>query len=411
MMKKKQRWDAHFAHRQRGAATLLVTLVIVLMVAIVSYMMSQTTTLENRMTSAELRSKQAFHSAQAGLDFALQQIMNGSLEVLNTTCGVVPVDVDADENPVAGTPTFQLLYGRETPVCPSISLGLQTRSFVRSVGRSADGSAVRVLEVAIDLEREWISTPIEETGSGGPTPPIPGGIISKGNATVSGTASVAPCEFEQCKAWAVPGHSWQTQANNQTYMGNLITVGGDVNGGTTGTPNTRIYEGNGQVTQDPALAAMSNDDFFQDALGVTVAEFKESTTPIQPSDPLPNINNNPLIWVDGNYSLGGGEQIGSPDKPVVLVVDGNLTLGGASVIWGVVYVTAGHTVTGNGTSKIVGALVAESNVDMATGNYSVFYNSQIARRPVLGGDTGESGHESGDVLASFDATSWREIFL
>ena len=210
-------------YRQKGVATLLVTVIIVLLVNILTYMMTRTTALENRMTAAELRSKQAFHAAPAGLDFALQNIISESLGTLNSTCGIVPVDASDD------SPSFQLLYGRESPVCPSPTLGLQTRSFVRSIGRSADGSAVRILEVAIDLEREWISTPLEGSGGTGGTPSIPGAIVSKGSVNFSGTASAAPCDTaEQCRAWADEGHDWQAEAFNDSYDGVLVTSGGAV---------------------------------------------------------------------------------------------------------------------------------------------------------------------------------------
>ena len=78
--------------QQQGAATLLITVIIVLLVNILTYTMTRTTALENRMTAAEVRSKQAFHAAQAGLDFVFQQIVNNDLPVLTATCGVVPVD-------------------------------------------------------------------------------------------------------------------------------------------------------------------------------------------------------------------------------------------------------------------------------------------------------------------------------
>jgi hypothetical protein len=399
-------------HRQKGVATLLVTVIIVLLVNILTYMMTRTTAVENRMTAAELRSKQAFHAAQAGLDFALENIITESLDTLNTSCGIVPVDANDD------SPSFQLLYGRENPVCPSPTLGLQTRSFVRSIGRSADGSAVRILEVAIDLEREWISTPLEGSGGTGGTPSIPGAIVSKGSVSFSGTASAAPCgTAEQCRAWADEGHNWQAEAYNDTYDGVLVTSGGVVDP-PEGTKSTRLYTDLNQIVENSPLGALSDAAFFNSVLGVDKTDFRADAEPISMDGTRTDINSNPNIWIDArnegggalNYTVPSDGAWGSPEKPIVMVVDGNLEIGANTVIWGIVYVT-GEVVKGSGTAKIVGALIAEEPITKATGNIAVFYNDQIARPPVLGGPTGETGTEVGDVLASFDATSWREVFF
>ncbi|NHA15873.1 PilX N-terminal domain-containing pilus assembly protein [Thioalkalivibrio sp. XN279] len=398
-------------NRQRGAATLLITVIIVLLVNILTYMMTRTTTLENRMTAAELRSKQAFHAAQAGLDFALQNIISESLDTLNTTCGIEPVDASGD------SPTFQLLYGREAPVCPSPTLGLQTRSFVRSIGRSADGSAVRILEVAIDLEREWISTPLEGSGGTGGTPPVVSAVISKGSVNFDGTASAAPCATaEQCRAWADQGHDWQKEASNDTYEGVLVTAGGTVDP-PGGTKSTQLYPELGQIVEDPALASMSDDAFFKEILGVERTDFRADAEPISLDGTRTDINSNPNVWIEatvggevGTYTVPSDGAWGSPEKPIVMVVDGNLEIGANTVIWGVVYVT-GEVTKGSGTAKVVGSLVTEEPIVKGTGNIAVFYNENVAKQPVLGGPTGESGTEVGEVLASFDATSWREVFF
>jgi hypothetical protein len=398
--------------RQRGAATQLITVIIVLLVNILTYMMTRTTALENRMTAAELRSKQAFHAAQAGLDFALQNIISESLDTLNTTCGIESVDASGD------SPTFQLQYGRETPVCPSPTLGLQTRSFVRSIGRSADGSAVRILEVAIDLEREWISTPLEGSGGTGGAPSVPGAVISKGDVNFGGTASAAPCATaEQCRAWADQGHDWQKEASNDTYAGVLVTSGGTVSP-PAGTKSTRLYPELGQIKEDPGLGLMSNDAFFKEVMKVERTDFRADAEQISMDGTRTDINANPNIWIDARneggealtYSVPGDGAWGSPEKPIVMVVDGNFEIGANTVIWGIVYVT-GEVTKGSGTAKIVGALVTEEPILKGTGNIAVFYNENIARPPVLGGPTGESGTVVDEVLASFDATSWREVFF
>lgn len=405
-MTMKQRNPAYgMRGRQGGAATLLITVIIVLLVNIITYTMTRTTALENRMTAQDVRSKQAFHAAQAGLDFVFQQIVNNDLGVLTTTCGVVPVDVDGDGNALTGSPTFQLLYGAIDPECPSELVGLQTKSFIRSIGRSADGSAIRVLEVAIDLEREWLGTPVEADPSAVPPPTIPGAVVSKGDVTFAGTAAAAPClSLAECESWARPGNILE---NLTTYDDTLVTAGGLISGGDTGNPDSRLREEHKNV--DPSLQTLSNDDFFLNILGVDKPTFQDAAQEVSAGDPLPEVNVNPLIWHNGDLSINGGV-IGSPEKPVSLVVDGSLNLTGNVIIWGVVYTTGDLGFSG-GTNKIFGALVSEQDIDLATGNAAVYFNDDLSQGPLVGGLTGEVSTELGGVQASFDSTAWREIFF
>lgn len=391
---------SHDLHRQRGAATLFVVVVVLLLVTLITYTMTNTTMVEGRMTTSDVKSRQAFHAAQAGLDFALQNILMNTLEDLETACGETVVD---DGNPAS--PSFQLLFGEGTPECPSPLVGLQTRSVIRSIGRSADGSAVRVLEVAIDLEREWIGTPVAADPSAVPPPTIPGGVVSRGSITFSGTADVGPCAtIAACEALARPGNQTVPITGLDQI---LVTSGTSISGGTTGTPSTRLETQHKNI--DTNLATLTGDAFFQQIMGTDKATFQAAAVPIDSSSSITEVNVNPFIWAGTDITLNGG-QYGTPDKPVTLVVDGNLTLAGNVILWGVVYVI-GDVDKSVGTNKIFGAMVGENDIDLASGNAAVYFNEDLSAGPALAGWTGEMATELAGVQASFDSRSWREIFF
>ena len=57
--------------RQRGAVTLVITMLILVAVALGMYSMVGTTSIESRMTANDKRGRQAMQAAQAGIDYLL----------------------------------------------------------------------------------------------------------------------------------------------------------------------------------------------------------------------------------------------------------------------------------------------------------------------------------------------------
>lgn len=414
--------------KQGGAATLLITVIIVLLVNIITYTMTRTTALENRMTASEIRSKQAFHAAQAGLDAAFEMIVNNDLANLSD-CSIRFVDVDADGAPLPESTTFQLLFGAEDPQCPSPLIGLQTKSYIRSIGRSADGSAIRVLEVAIDLEREWIKEPAPPSTVTGAGFPGDAAIVSLGNIDLGGNSGPGICnDTSPCEPLASPG------AQNPDISGvnsPLLVAAGSITGGEGGavTVEDKHKSPNDPALTpyvDPATGEVNGDAFFQDSFGVSKDQFKDVAFQADGQASLAEVNVNPLVWHEGDLSLRGGGTgkdgpapvYGSPDKPITLVVNGNLDVTANVIIWGVVYVT-GNVGTGGGgdagkaagNMKVFGALVAEGDVGFAKGTSTFFFNDELSDPQPVPTDSSLVNYEVGSVAASFDTRSWREITL
>lgn len=66
------------------------------------------------------------------------------------------------------------------------------------------------------------------------------------------------------------------------------------------------------------------------------------------------------IWIAGNLTLNGSTTVGTPNKPVILIVNGNLTLNNTASIYGFVYATGNISL--NKTNMIRGSAASESNI-------------------------------------------------
>lgn len=101
----------------------------------------------------------------------------------------------------------------------------------------------------------------------------------------------------------------------------------------------------------------------------------------------PNAAYSGIVWCQTKCSFSASDQLGTPDKPVLLVVDGPLSLQG--VVYGLVLLrsteegalaestggTANLTIEGN--TAIYGSIVIQGQVTHAAGTAAVIYNQDV----------------------------------
>lgn len=92
-----------------------------------------------------------------------------------------------------------------------------------------------------------------------------------------------------------------------------------------------------------------------------------------------------LFWVDGDCVLLSARQIGTSDKPIVLIINsGELLLGDNSIIHGIVFVLnvqsnlASANIAIQGEAKIEGALISNLDLKINRGILSVVYSPEMA---------------------------------
>ena len=415
---------------QQGAATIFVTIVLLLAVGLIALYTNRGAIMEQRLTANEIRAKQAFAAANAGIEAALARWHTDGISLVIPP--VVPPAPASVYTPgtatLVGTPNTYYRYrycdsAAAPPVCPPKSDGamvctvppLPTQIRVVSCGWSDDNTSVQRVSQIVG--------PSESTGGNVSTP-----LIAKGTADLLTGGATVMNYFNDLTVWT--GLSLMGKSNTAKTM---VRDAGALNlDGTQKFPsvspdaapaqapwyrpatanecnNVEGYEcssqgsslGHDTVTGDTNLSTKSKDEFFFYLYGKSATSYRETTATYtvdlygkmtrEDATTVGGIVDmkGEVIWIEGNATdatlaparLPNGNGViglpGVPGKPeipgpVVIIVHGDLDLTGFNgTINGVVYVHG--NLTGGGSPTIFGALIVAGNAN-ATGNIRVIYD-------------------------------------
>lgn len=401
---------------QRGAATLFVTIVLLLAVGLITLYTNRSAIMEQRLSANEVRAKQALEAANAGIEHALAYLREGGQGYDHNGDGVADTITSYSLTSTTGTnprPSYyQAVYCSSAaftpPVCPALHTGAlacagagptTTLELVAiSCGWSDDDASVqRVIQVmqAGPALAGPISTP----------------VVTRGTANLlTGGASILNY-FNDLTVWS--GGSLLGQSNTGKTFIRDISTNATANltdpyrtigtspaclnppaGYQCSTQGSTI--GHDTVGGDTNLSSLSPAGYFQYFFGSTLAGYRDTTAgyvvdlsntltaPDSTSISSINAMNDRTIWVEGvpgtPVSLPGN--IGTADKPVILIINGDLDLGSNIEINGLVYVQG--NITGNGSPTIYGALIGAGNANV-TGNLKVVFDPKVlGKAPTLG---------------------------
>src|SRR5690606_16742998 len=94
-----------------------------------------------------------------------------------------------------------------------------------------------------------------------------------------------------------------------------------------------------------------------------------------------NATSSGLYWSKAACDFPG-EAIGSPNRPVIVVVEGNLRVNGNTQIYGMIFVrssTNSAVFNGNGNIDIFGSAIVEGSVEKTNGSIRYIYSEQVAQ--------------------------------
>ncbi len=385
---------------QHGAATLIFSIVVLLLVTFVTLSTSTSIISELKIGNNDYRSKQAFEAAEAGIAEIFRLFAEGKRPaVAGGMFGTISSPLNSD------TLTFTNSLGQIF----TANLSVDGDFNLTSVGFSDDLSATKTITI-----RAALPTAINNL----PENPL----TARGAVNIGGAANIYNSEGAST-IWAggdVAAGVGRTYIANPSTSGRSVThsspavvpvpdangVGGVSNcSGQTCTllpyPQCLEYSltceltkasdgenGVDVISNDSALAELSKDEVFINYTGEPPSQFRNQTANVISS--YSNFNdfytNNPddsvqrIIWFDGDSSSSGGPTFGcSIDmsgndggtqytealtrcelgggtlNPVMIVVDGDLTVAGNLYIFGALIVLG--DLKGSGSVDVTGALV------------------------------------------------------
>ncbi len=373
---------------QRGAATLLTALVILIGITLVTMTTSKTVLVETQMAADNYRTAQAVAAANYAMDFGFNYFNNGGFDQVNNGTGVAGADGVVD---TVAVPNLVSAYGSQTTTatltfnnalgtrCAPTTVSMKS-GMVTATGFSDDGVASRTITQCV--------VPEATLRNGGPKQPL----VAQGNVALSGNARIIN-RYTNTTIWSGDDVSIGSSSAMETYvkgpavgaldpavpadLARLLNTNDAID--TQLVSNRNLGNGLDIIDKDPSLGTLMGLDFFKNFFNVDTREQQkakasdvgQSYTDIASAVTVPVKTGN--IWVEGNQTMSGGT-IGSLTAPAIVVINGDFTLGGGATIYGVLYVTGKYTI--NGTPQVIGSNVVEGT-NLATG--------LPATAPIVGG--------------------------
>lgn len=384
---------------QQGVGTVFVAMVLVLAANLVVLYTHRASIMEQRLSGNEIRQKQAFAAASAGIDHALAEMRKaGKVPSTPSVPGAPSVPKTFQQD--TGKLRYEVKYcqASDIPACPD------TKGSLPNCTAPASATSVAAVSCGWSDDNASVQRIVQLMGN---TPSLAGTIstpvITKGTTNLlTGGASILNY-FNDLTVWS--GGTFLGQSNTgKTFIRNEVTnpvaqltdpyrnTGSSpgCNNPPTGyqcsTQGSTV--GHDTVLGDTNLASMTADGFFQYFFGQTqtsylyekvthIVDLKGTLSAMNAGGDISYSTNTSslngvkgqAVWVEGDASLSG--TIGTQDEPVALIIHGDLTLSSNVEINGFVYVTG--SMHGSGGPTVYGALVIGGNAN-STGNLKVIYD-------------------------------------
>ena len=418
-------------NNQKGMATILVAIVLVVIVTLMVIFATRVGIFDQRMSANEVRYKEAFAIAEAGLDITSQRFAtefkrlydgqtaataNSTLTTILTNSQFnVATEADGTVAEV-NEPSFT-----STIIATGVNFGGIPVYTIESVGIGGDGSATATLQRQFTMANVF-------NGSTPDVPIIVGGAVGTGgnfNVTANPNKGGPGVPVSIWAGGSVAISSSSATCHSEFYDGNnaqCSNPSGNSENISRGTnPATAV------TAYDPAFPdVLPNDpnfpsDMFNFVFGLPRSDYQVKKAQAAANGQVVNScadiisagqsagANGPLWWVTGPCDIQGNNIIGTESQPVILVIENNLFKmgGGKQTINGIVYLFDDDLAAGpspsaqlGGSPEIVGSFISDIGGNAMQGSYSVVYN------PVLNDSFNSNGN---NYDFAYVPGSWRDF--
>ncbi len=381
--------------RQRGAASLLMSIIVLALITIVTLFSSKSILTEQKIANNDVRAKQAFETAEAGLSAAISYLSKDPDRDSNDIIDPVfdtNADGQGDSNDSIIGVNNRVVISILTPPNQFDSISVRSKGF--SDDSMASRSVFSVVSV-VDPLPNVPDTPLIARGTisivGSATIRNPegystiwsGGDVALGsnNATETEVADMADANYPGCMGISVNN----TGACGLVASSNMTIIGPDV------------------VEYDANLSTLSPVGFFENFFGMPPETYHNSMISLDTTAALVNSNANlavdDIIWVEGNVTFSGitvgcttvvvGTNVcpSANTKPSIMIVNGNASFSGSNKFYGLVFVMGDISVANSTT--VTGALFAGGAlVNNMGGSLDLWFSSDLLNKARLLGPLG-----------------------
>lgn len=408
--------------KQQGAATLLTALLLLISITLVALFTSKTVLIETQIAADNYRIGQAAAAANAAMNQAVAYFKAGGLDqdanelVDFTGPGAEPTEASCTMPATTAFPltltsgaqtTYAQFHFDNTDVsCMGASTSNMNRGKVTAKGWSDDCTAVRTITQCVTTYNIFNS---------GESPQQP--FVSKAGVGVFGNAKIIN-RYTNSSIWSggaddVHGASYGTylrpSGKEKADYTQAQLDSADESANTQLVSNRDAGNGIDVITNDPTLGTKTTstanytdpaqNQFFDMFFAHTKAEIKNAAADNDQmlAGGTSLSGKTGLVWVNGNASINN-VNVGTPTKPVILIIDGELDLTGGN-IYGVIYVTGELKIAGNPVVR--GSMVSESGSNTGAGTLTLVYKP-------WGGDGTTASPPFIDGTGTTIAGSWKD---
>lgn len=382
------------ATAQRGAATLIVVMVLFFVMSMVAAYTSRNLIFEQKTSGNQVRSTQASEAAEAGLRWALGLLNSGRIDTtcqptanlalttfrdryltINATDGAVTPKTKADGTALLPSCVFNgLTWNCSCPNNgdPAVAVPVGTAAFPAfRVQFRPHASRPMVVHVDVNGCTAYIENCLNFVGGQGSD--NEGRITVSAMVTLKGAISSAPVGALTARTTVNLAGSPLRIANSNpkasgitVHAGSTVTQAGLLLTTIPGSPVAQSV-----IELDSSLSTLTADSMFVTTFGMRRTTYRDqpgtvlltcagACTATQVRDAV-DLNPGRIIWVAGNLDIDSAGDIGTPAAPVAIVATGSVQFSNPVTVYGLVYSQAATWLT-TGLGTITGAAMGEGAV-------------------------------------------------